>query len=525
MTMKALIGRLDLFIKRDATLADLMMRLADMHGDSRFVTEENPYGATRTLSYQHASELVIVWSRQIRERILPDSPVVVATPNGVDQFLLCLAVSAAGGIPAPVNSQMTDAEIEHVIADSGAELVIRNPSELAEKDAASRRRRRARAYQMATPDPEEVGALFYTSGTTGKPKGAALSHRSLVGQSATAAAWPLGFRHDEIVMALPVAHIMGFAALMTAAMAGVPVYFMQKFSPTRVLHAIEYRRSSVFIGVPAMYRMMEDVGAAERDLRCVRLWISGADVMPTDLARRFKALGASVTLPGLGSFGEAAFAEGYGMVEVGGGMAAKVSPPLLPVGLGDSLGLAFPGWRMKVVDEDGKRVFPGQVGQLLIKGPGVLKGYWNDTAASNEILTEDGWLRTGDVVRSGPFNTALFQGRAKAVIKSGGYSVYPPEVEETLESHPDVLEAGVVGIPDPKLGEAVVAAVILRHGAKVSTEDLILWASVRLAHYKAPTQVIIVDDLPRTGTRKVQRDKLRPLFEQATTGRSAKEKK
>ena len=518
MTMKSLIGRLDLVIKRDATLAELMMRLADMHGGRTFVTEENANAATRTLTYEQASELVIVWSRQIRDRILPESPVVVATPNGVDQFLLCLAVSAAGGIPAPVNSQMTDAEIDHVIEDSGAELVIRNPSDLAEGQQRTRRRR-ARSYQVATPDAGDIGALFYTSGTTGRPKGAALTHRSLVGQASTAAAWPLSFRDDEVVMALPVAHIMGFAALMASAVAGVPIYFMQKFSPTRVLHAIEYRRSSVFIGVPAMYRMMEDVGAADRDLRSVRLWISGADVMPTDLARRFKAMGASMTLPGLGSIGEAAFAEGYGMVEVGGGIAAKISPPMLPMGLGDSLGLAFPGWKMKVVDDNGKRVFPGQVGQLLIKGPGVLKGYWNDSAASEQVLTEDGWLRTGDMVRSGPFNTALFQGRAKAVIKSGGYSVYPLEVEETLESHPDVLEAAVVGLPDGALGEAVVAAVILRQGAKVDTEELVLWASVRLAQYKAPKQVIIVDDLPRTGTRKVQRDKLKPFFDSALAGK------
>ncbi|MEI2637591.1 MAG: AMP-binding protein [Microthrixaceae bacterium] len=512
MITKALIGRLDLAIKRDGTLAELMMRLADMHGEHVFVTEENEYGATRTLTFLSASELVIMWSRRIRPLISAGSPVVLATPNGVDQFLLCLAVSAAGGIPAPVNSQMTDGEVKHVIEDSGASLVIRDPGELTDEVKSNGRRRRSKATQIATPKPDDVAALFYTSGTTGKPKGAALTHRSLVGQVSTAAAWPLGFRDDEIVMALPVAHIMGFAALMSAALAGVRVYFMQRFSPTRVLQAIEYRRSSAFIGVPAMYRMMDAVGAEKRDLRSVRIWISGADVMPTDLARKFKSMGATMTVPGIGSLGEAAFAEGYGMVEVGGGVAAKLSPPMIPVGLGDSLGVTFPGWRMKVVDDEGRRVFPGQVGQLLIKGPGVLKGYWGDDKASSEVLTDDGWLRTGDMVRSGPFRTVLFQGRAKAVIKSGGFSVYPLEIEETLESHPDVLEAAVVGIPDEKLGEAVAAAVILKKGSKTTVEDLSLWASVRLAQYKSPKHILVVEDLPRTGTRKVQRDKLIPVF-------------
>lgn len=518
MSVKALWGRLDLVIRRDATLADLMMRLAEIYGDKIFVTEENALGATRTLTYEQASEQVIIWSRNIGKAIRPGDPVVVATENGIDQFLLCLAASAAGGIPAPVNSQMTESEVEHVISDSGASLVIRDTTELdgLKRTARSRRARKearhGESYPVALPDASEIGALFYTSGTTGRPKGAALTHRALVGQVSIAASWPLGMRHDEILMALPVAHIMGFAAVMAAAIGGIQIYFMQRFSPIRVLQAIEYRRCSAFIGVPAMYRMMDNAGAEDRDLRSIRVWISGADVMPTDLARKFKRMGASATLPGLGSIGEAMFAEGYGMVEVGGGMAAKISPPMVPFGLGDSLGLPFPGWRMKVVNDQGRRVFPGQVGELLIKGPGVLKEYWRDATASDAVLTEDGWLRTGDMVLSGPFNTVMFQGRAKAVIKSGGYSVYPPEIEETLETHDEVVEAAVIGIPDDGLGEVPVAAVILTDGAKLTPDELVTWAAIRLSHYKAPRAVVIVDDLPRTGTRKVQREKIRPLF-------------
>ncbi|KLR60594.1 acyl-CoA synthetase (AMP-forming)/AMP-acid ligase II [Actinobacteria bacterium IMCC26207] len=500
---RSFLGRADLALRRSATLADLMMRLAEMHGEKLFVTEEDETGLSRRITFQQASEQVAAWTRAIRTLSEPGRPVVIATANGIDQFMLCLAVSAAGGLPAPVNPQMSEAEVAHVIADSGASLVIRTPDELPVVEGST---------VLATPSPKDVAALFYTSGTTGKPKGAELTHQALVGQVSVAAMWPFTLRHDELVLALPVAHIMGFVALMGPAVAGIPIYFMQRFSPRRTLQIIEHRRCSAFIGVPAMYRTLLEAGAAEADLSSIRVWISGADVMPADLALKFKSFGASATLPGLGPIGEAAFMEGYGMVEVGGNVATKLSPPMLPIGLGDSLGLSMPGWKFKVADRSGRGVLPGQVGELRLKGPGVLKGYWGDAQASSEALTEDGWLRTGDLVRSGPFGMVMFQGRAKAVIKSGGYSVYPVEVEADIEEHPDVLEAAVVGIPDAKLGEVPVAAVRLRPKAKVTPQELVVWAGVRMAQYKAPRRILIVEELPRTGTRKIQRDRLLPLF-------------
>lgn len=510
MMTRTMVRRVQLAFRRSVTLADLMAQLAEVHGESTFVTEELGPGRIRTLSYLDAARMVERWSVAVAARSAPGRPVVIATPNGIDQFLLCLAVSRAGGLPAPVNPQMTEVEVDHVISDSGATLVIRDAVELDTGKGS-----RSAPTVAARPAAGDVAALFYTSGTTGRPKGAELTHRALVGQVATAAAWPFGLRRDEIVMALPVAHIMGFIALMAPAMAGVPIYFLDRFSPTRILSAIEDRRCTAFIGVPAMYRTLLESGAAQRDLSSVRLWISAADVMPAELARQFKSFGATATLPGVGAVGEAAFVEGYGMVEVGGSVAAKVSPPLLSIGLGDSLGLSMPGWKLRVADEDGRTVLPGQVGELQLRGPGVLRGYWGDEAATEAAMTPDGWLRTGDLVRSGPFGTVLFQGRAKAVIKSGGYSVYPLEVEADLEEHPDVLEAAVVGLPDDTLGEVPVAAVRLREGATVTDEQLVVWAGVRMAQYKAPRAVVVVDDLPRTGTRKVQRERLLPLFDAA----------
>jgi acyl-CoA synthetase (AMP-forming)/AMP-acid ligase II len=493
--------RAELVVRRDARLGTIMSTLAAIHGGRRLVEEAD--GGIR-LTYRQAASRVERWAGGVAVRLdAQGDRVVIATPNGYELFLLCLAVSRAGGIPVPVNAQMRPDEIEHVRVDAGASLLLRSADEL----------EGAAPLDDAVPAAaDDVAALFYTSGTTGSPKGAALSHAALVGQAAPAAAWPAGLHRDEAVVALPIAHIMGFAVLMGLACAGIPTYLMPSFRPNEVLDAIERRRSSMFIGVPAMYRMMVEAGAADRDLTCVRVWGSGADAMPGDLARQFKQMGATATLPVLGPVGEAMFVEGYGMVEVGGGVAAKISPPMVGLGLGDGVGVGLPSYRLRVVDDDGHDVRPGAVGELWVRGPGVLKGYWNAPEATAATVTEDGWLRTGDLARKGVLGTVLFVGRQKDVIKHGGYSVYALEVQDCLEQHPSVLEAAVVGLPDERLGEVPAAVVRLADGVDLSSCHLDQWAAERLADYKVPKRFVAVDELPRTGTSKVQKQHLVDLF-------------
>jgi acyl-CoA synthetase (AMP-forming)/AMP-acid ligase II len=496
------IERAALLLRRDHTLGTLMDRLEKVHGDRQLVTEEGGL----SLTYAQAAKRVRRWAGGIAARTTPGDVVVVAGTNGYEQLLLCLAAARAGTLPAPVNDQMRKEEVAHVVRDSGATLVLRSATEVDGADP----------LLVAHPaDPAAEGALFYTSGTTGKPKGAALTHRALVGQAASAAMWPTRLHRDEVIISLPVAHIMGFAVLVGLGFAGIPTYLLPKFNPVKVLDAIETRRATMFVGVPAMYRMLDEAGAEDRDLTSVRVWASGADAMPPELADRFKKMGATVTVPLLGGVGQAMFAEGYGMVEVGGGVAAKVSPPFLGGSanpLGEALGFALPGYEMRVVDEDGVALPAGQVGELQVKGPGVLSSYWGDEDATNAVLTEDGWLRTGDLARKGPLGLLVFEGRAKHVIKHGGYSVYALEVEQALELHPDVAEASVLGLPDERMGEVPGAVVRLRQGSLLAADDVIAWARERMADYKVPKRVVLVDELPRTGTSKVQKSELVALF-------------
>jgi acyl-CoA synthetase (AMP-forming)/AMP-acid ligase II len=486
----------------DVTLADLFDRLAKANDDAPLV-EESDTGLT--LTFAEAADRISRASGGIREKISEGDPVIVNAPNGYEFFLICLAIIRAGGVAVPVNPQMRDEEIEYVKGDSGASLTVQSCDEIM-----------GEPVDAAHPSPDDVAGIFYTSGTTGKPKGAKLSHKALLGSGIMMAAYPAQLRRDECVSGMPVAHIAGFSILLMLACGGIPVFLLPKFRPDVALDAIEERRATMFIGVPAMYRMMIEAGAEERDLRSVRLFASGADVMPEDLIRKFKKMGAIATLPIVGaSVGEAAFVDGYGMVELGGGVAIRFSLPMMNLPVASNVVSPLPGYKLRVIDEEtGDDVRMGQVGELVVKGPGVMKGYHGKDDATKETITEDGWLRTGDLARKGPLGLVEFAGRKKHVIKHGGYSVFAVEVERSLEEHPAVAEAAVIGLPDDRKGEVPVAVVRVGDGGDVNEKELVDWAREHMADYKSPRQVKIVDKLPRTGTDKVQKDELLKLFQE-----------
>ncbi|MCU1375719.1 MAG: Acyl-CoA synthetase (AMP-forming)/AMP-acid ligase [Actinomycetia bacterium] len=475
-----LLRRAALAAGHDLTLGTLLDRLAAVHGDRRLVEEAG--GASRT--YREAADVVARWSGGVG--VPAGGRVVVALPNGYDQLLACIAVARAGAVPVPLNDKMRPDEVDHVVGDSGADRVVRTAADL------------EGSGPVDPAPPAEIAAIFYTSGTTGWPKGARLTDRAILGSLGLGALWPAVLRRDEAVIGLPVAHIMGFVVLAGLAVAGVPVFLLPTFDAPAALDAIEGRRSTVFVGVPAMYRMLLEAGAADRDLRSIRVWASGADAMPPGLARAFQRMGASATLPLVGaSVGEALFVEGWGMVETGGAAIGRVALPYL-----GAPARPLPGYRVRVDEPDASGA-----GELLVKGPGVLAGYHDDPAATAAAL-DDGWLRTGDLVRRGRFGSLSFAGRTKDVIKCGGFSVFAAEVERALEEHPGVVEAAVVGLPDARLGEVPVAVV----RGRATADDVLAFARERLSPYKVPRRVLVVDDLPRGGTGKVQKERLRSLF-------------
>ena len=330
------------------------------------------------------------------------------------------------------------------------------------------RRRRRRWSARCPPSPTDVGALFYTSGTTGKPKGAELTHRGLIEGVTAAALFPSGIRRDELVMALPVAHIFGFMMVLGAACAGVPVYFLPKFNPVKVLDAIEQR------GLDRVRRRAGHVPDADRRRRGGP---QPVDDPGLDLGRRRHARRAGQPLQGHGRDASASPVSGpwarprspraTAWSRPAGGVAIRLSLPMVPVHLGGSVGVPLPGYKFRVVDDDGKEVGRNAVGELLVSGPGHPQGLPRRTRGHRRGPDRG---RLAPHRRPRPARPARHRSRSKGgmkdVIKRGGYSVYAVEVEQALEEHPDVVEAAVVPLPDERDGEVPGAAVRLRDGRR-----------------------------------------------------------
>jgi len=345
----------------------------------------------------------------------------------------------------------------------------------------------------------QVAVLQYTGGTTGTPKGAMLTHRNLVANVLQVDAWNTTRvpGREVVLAAIPFSHIYGLTvALLVGLAEGATVVMLLRPDPPTVLRGIGRYRPTQFPGVPALYvGLLRRPDLARYPLRSIRFCLSGSAPLPPDVQRRFEAVTG------------AALVEGYGLTETS--PVTHINPVEGERRPG-SIGVPLPDTDQQVVDpEDSSRVLPpGSVGELAVRGPQVMRGYYQ-RPEETALTLRDGWCLTGDIARIDEDGFAYLVDRKKDVINVGGLKVYPREVEEVLHQHPAVLEAAVVGEPDPDLGEVAKAFVVRRPGTAVSPDELIRFVRARLAHYKAPRTVEFRDALPRSGVQKVLRRILR----------------
>jgi fatty-acyl-CoA synthase len=436
-------------------------------------------------------------------------------------FLLTLfAAAKLGAIHVPLNFRLTAPELSFIIGDAGvhtlvhgeafAGIVDRIRGEIPCRQLVSTTARPgvhgldslllgqsgdALDSQVSTDD---VAVIMYTSGTTGRPKGAMLTHGNLLWNNINAFLAYDSSGDDVTLVCAPLFHIGGLnVTTLTAFMKGATVVLMRSFEPGEVLELIARHRVTTMFGVPAMFLFMSQHPAfASADLSSVRHFICGGAPVPEALIQLYGARGIC-------------FAQGYGLTETSPFVTlVPMERALDKVG---SAGVPPMFTDVRLVDERGEDVPTGERGEVVVRGPNVMKGYWNRPDATAETIV-DGWLHTGDVGVRDAEGYYYIVDRKKDMIISGGENVYPAEVEDCLYQHPGVAEVAVIGVPDSRWGEAVLAVVVRRPGASVEAQDIVEFTQGRLARYKQPRQVVFTEVLPRNPAGKVLKFELRQRF-------------
>ena len=445
--------------------------------------------------------------------------VAVLAHNCAETLELFFALGKLGAVLVPLNSRLATSELAYILNDAQPKVCFYGPdfAATALELAHGLSDTHMLAYQPAAgetgyeallashaghaaPSPAEVSlddphVILYTSGTTGMPKGAMLTHGTITWNAVnTQVGWDL--RHDDITLThTPFFHTGGLNVLTTPLIhRGGTIILMKQFDAARSLELIARERCTVVFAVPTMFHMMLEAQNFETsDLSSVRFFITGGAPCPVPLIEAYARRGLT-------------FKQGYGLTEAG--------PNCFTLDARDAIrkagSVGFPNFHVdvRVVDDEGVDVPAGAVGELLIRGPHVIKGYWKNPDATAASL-QDGWLRTGDLVRKDEEGYYYIVDRKKDMIISGGENIYPAELEQLLHAHPAVVEAAVIGIPHAKWGEVGRAVVVLRSPGLVSEAELIAYLGERVARYKLPKSVAFVDGLPRNPTGKVLKTVLR----------------
>jgi long-chain acyl-CoA synthetase len=354
---------------------------------------------------------------------------------------------------------------------------------------------RAEPCPSVDVEPDHLAVLMFTSGTAGAPRAAMLSHRNLLSNIGHAQTSPGHIRAGDVVYGvLPMFHIFGLNVVLGVSLTvGATLVLVQRFDPSTALDTIRDRHVTVVPGAPPMwtdFARLPDVPADA--FSTVRLALTGAAKMPTDATEDLRE-----------RFG-LELAEGYGLTEASPVVSSSAGLPIRP----GSVGRVVDGVEVRLVDEDGDDALEGDAGEVWVRGPNVFMGYLDDPEATARVLTPDGWLRTGDVATVDEDGYLYLVDRVKDLIIVSGFNVYPAEVEDVLLEHPGVAEAGVVGVAHPHTGEAVKAYVVARRGVDLDEEALVEFCHERLARYKCPGKVLVVDELPRNVSGKLLRREL-----------------
>lgn len=450
-----------------------------------------------------------------KKTVQPGERVTVQVDKSPEALFLYLGCLRAGVIYMPLNSGYTASELDYFLSDAKPSLVVSTPKAFAEMQQLAAKAGCATvltldadghgsltdqaalekpAHAIAPTDADDVAAMLYTSGTTGRSKGALLTHRSLVSNARTLVeAW--GFTKDDVLLhTLPIFHVHGlFVAFGCALLSQAKMLFHTAFEAGLALSVMD--RATVFMGVPTYYtRLLIHPGLTRKRVQGMRLFVSGSAPL---LAETFSAFHERTGHHIL---------ERYGMTETG----MNTSNPLLGERRLGTVGFPLPGIELRVADDNGQEVAKGETGIIEVRGPNLLKGYWNNPEKTAAAFRKDGFFITGDVAKIDQDGYVVIVGRASDMIISGGYNVYPKEIETVIDALEGVGESAVIGVPHPDFGEGVVAVVRTLPGKSHPTDaEIIAALKKELAGYKVPKKVLFVEDLPRNAMGKVVKAELR----------------
>jgi long-chain acyl-CoA synthetase len=485
-----------------ANLASALVESARNHADRPALRLDDAEVSYKMLDEGTARVAALLKQKGVE----PGDRVGIMLPNVPYFALVYYGVLRAGGVVVPMNVLLKGREVGFYLRDpeakvlfawhqfgdaakegaeaEGAELVLVEPGEFEklltdiEPDT-----------ELVDRDDDDTAVILYTSGTTGTPKGAELTHANLISNVEVATDLGQLSEEDVVLGALPLFHSFGqTCGLNSAIKMGAVLDLIPRFDPGKALEVIQRDKVTVFQGVPTMYHALLNHPERENyDVSCLKLCMSGGAALPVEVLKGFEEAFNCKVL------------EGYGLSETS--PVASFNHPDKERKAG-SIGTPIKGVEMKVVDEDGKDVPQGEVGEIVIKGHNVMKGYWNRAEATEEVM-KDGWFHTGDMAQVDEDGYFFIVDRKKDMIIRGGYNVYPREIEEVLYEHEAISEAAVVGVPDEKMGEEVGAAIVLKEGQDVDADELRDYVKDKVAAYKYPRKIWFLDELPKGPTGKI----------------------